>query len=131
MNGNAEAAGAALFDTLYRRQARILGTELPHEAGERYLRNLERRGYRLVYDPELAAAAAARGHGGFEAKPTKPAPVPRLEDPPVDHVRAYRDVMPIVSGSRFACACGCRVFRTLGDGVYICNGCDGRYEGQA
>ena len=129
MNGNAEAAGAALFDTLYRRQSKVLGSELPHETGERYLRNLERRGYRVIYDPALAAAAAERGHGGYADPPPPAVRVPRLEEPSVEDVRAYSDVMPIIAGARFVCDCGCNVFRTLGDGIYLCNVCDARYHG--
>ena len=121
---SAEPAGLALFDTLYRRQSKVLGNEMPHEAGERFLANLKRRGYRVVYDPALAAAAVDRG---FCGDPDPPAL--RVDEPPVDHVRAYRDVMPSIGGVRWECGCGCMVCRTLGDGIYFCNGCNARYEG--
>lgn len=112
---SAEAAGLAVWDAVYRRQASIIGAEPAHETGERFLRHLARRGYRLVYDP---------------AVPVQPVTwsVPLVDQAPDPFVPVYHETQVVIGGLVFACECGCQVFRTEGDGRYLCNGCDACYS---
>lgn len=107
---SAEAAGFALADTLYRRQAVVLGDEQLHMAGERLVKHLKRRGYKIVFDPKV-----------YEELPeAKPVVVPRLEPPAVPVVKA---VLLSIGEEDLRCLeCGCWTFYVEGK-TATCSGC--------
>ena len=117
---SAEAAGYALADTLYRRQSVVLGEEKLLEAGERLVKHLARRGYRLVYDPSM-----------YEPLPeqlmnAKPVPVPRLEPKPVEERPLMAKTLSIGDEDMRCVDCGCWLFYVK-ENVAFCSSCAAKY----
>jgi hypothetical protein len=111
---SAEAAGFALADTLYRRQSMVLGDEHLLKAGERLVRHLNRRGYRLQYDPSVIEREPEQ--------PSDPVPVPRLEPKEVE-VRSTLAVTLSIGGEDMRClSCGCWSFYVK-ENVAFCSSC--------
>lgn len=105
-----EALGFALADTLYRRQAAILGDEKLHDAGARLAKHLARRGYRVVFDPQLDE----------ELPEADPVPVARLQAKPVAQSKA---VLLSIGDEDLRCLeCGCWTFY-VEDTTATCSGC--------
>jgi hypothetical protein len=113
---SAEAAGFALADTLYRRQSMVLGDEHLLKAGERLVKHLNRRGYKLTYDPAvIEQAPEPEGE-------VKPVPVPRLEPKEVE-VRSTLAVTLSIGGEDMRClTCGCWSFYVK-ENVAFCSSC--------
>lgn len=117
---SAEAAGFALADALYRRQAEVLGDEQLLKAGERLVKHLNRRGYKLTYDPGVVQPEP-------EEEDPKPVPVPRLEPKPVEQ----RPLLPVTLSmgmEDLRCLdCGCWIFYVKDD-VAVCSSCAASYR---
>ena len=119
-----EAAGFALADTLYRRQAVILGDEEIHAVGERMMRHLKRRGYRIVYDPGMDRETEEFLKNGATVG------VPRLaakEIPEAAVLGAKPAVTLEIDGRDVRCLeCGCFTFYVHGPKA-TCTGCQATY----
>lgn len=109
-----EALGYALADTLYRRQAAVLGDEKLHEAGERLAKHLARRGYRVVFDPGL----------DYALSDGEPYPIPRLEPKPLPKEAQVRQaVLLSIDDEDLRClVCGCWTFYVEED-IATCSNC--------
>ena len=117
---SAEAAGYALADTLYRRQSLVLGEEKLLEAGERFVQHLNRRGYKLVYDPAM-----------YEPLPEQlikadPVPVPRLEPKPAESRPMVAVTLSIGDRDMRCTDCGCWSFYVK-ESVAFCSSCAATY----
>jgi hypothetical protein len=111
---SSEAAGFALADTLYRRQSLVLGDEHLLKAGERLVRHLNRRGYRLQYDPSVIEHEPEQ--------PSEPVPVPRLEPKPVESRQMLAVTLSIGQDDLRCLACGCWSFYVK-DNTASCSSC--------
>ena len=122
---SAEAAGFALADTLYRRQAVILGDEAILAAGARLVKHLKRRGYVLRYDP-----AVAEGMAEEFMKEIEPVEVARLVEKPIPEAAVIGSKPAVtleIDGRDVRCLeCGCFTFYVHGPKA-TCTGCKATY----
>ena len=120
-----EAAGFALADTLYRRQAVILGDEAILAAGARLVKHLKRRGYVLRYDP-----AVAEGMAEEFMKEIEPVEVARLVEKPIPEAAVIGSKPAVtleIDGRDVRCLeCGCFTFYVHGPKA-TCTGCKATY----
>ena len=120
-----EAAGFSLADTLYRRQAVILGDEAILEAGARLVKHLKRRGYILRYDPAVMEEMAEEF-----MKEIEPVEVARLAEKPIPEAAVIGSKPAVtleIDGRDVRCLeCGCFTFYVHGPKA-TCTGCKATY----
>ena len=110
-----EAAAYALADTFYRRQSLVLGDEHLLKAGERLVRHLNRRGYKLTYDPAVIEQAE-------KPENVAPVPIPRLEPKPVEDRPMLAVTLSIGNDDLRCLSCGCWSFYVK-DSTASCSSC--------
>ena len=120
-----EAAAFALCDTLYRRQAVILGDEAILEAGARLVKHLKRRGYILRYDPAVMEEMAEEFMK--EIEPVEVARLAAKEIPEAAVIGSKPAVTLEIDGRDVRCLeCGCFTFYVHGPKA-TCTGCKATY----